>query len=881
MFDIFFNVYKFRSDKLAQYDYEITTDIDKAVKLNELIRVFQNQIILSVFDIRNESIENDKFCEDIVVLNINLESHRKHLNKHGFILNGQNYRRLSVSSSQGRKSEAIYVNAKIYNKLWLRLNNGRDMSVKFNSAKFNAYFGLYSGGLNIIKTPKFCVVEDCFLQSKVKCNWVFETEYDKDDVIKFREVDHEYNLFDGMGIMSPQYAEQVSQELKINYTPCNIRITAPYIKGMVCTFDFVEFAKQKNNNSYEIVDIYNNKYDVRDLDMILTKSQFKMYKAYKSTEQYLSNVKKNKLYFGVSLVNKEKDNEYCTSNYQFLQTLDLSDEQIQGLTQYTKDLFVDVCENNFQKAVFFLNKNATENGYKDLFGKTDYDVFLKIVCKFLIANPNIVNEPYIHDSLKRMIKNRILDACKGKVYIKGNYSTLISDPYAFCEHIFGLEVKGLLPTTKYYSYFWNNKNAKKINSMRSPLTTYSEHKLLDLSNTEEQKEWYKYIYSGLICNIYDNHTICWQGSDWDFDIICTTDDENIIQGVRKGVYPTMFDNSSGKSGIIKLENSHKLAKSDKFVAQSRIGGITNDFACLQAILDNFPKDSLEYKLGTKRMLSATFYQNRQIDKAKIGESVKDIPKHWKNEIEEHHDVDYMKANNNILINKKPYFFIYVYDTIKAEYNKYYAKFNKNATIEFGKSLELLLSDTHHLTSKEKILVNDFYENCPVVITNSTMNRVCYNVEEFYKNYHPQQKRDKFDYQILLRDKRTRFSYKEFSDFFDKLYNEFFPKENNKSKQLNFEFSVKCIRDRIVEKYKSVDSVYNYIIKYFYKDCKNQSKLFMFVLLQDEILKTLASKNDNDIIFPISSTDNDYDEELMGMKFKLKSMSGGEFIESYL
>ncbi len=49
--------------------------------------------------------------------------------------------------------------------------------------------------------------------------------------------------------------------------------------------------------------------------------------------------------------------------------------------------------------------------------------------------------------------------------------------------------------------------------MRSPLTHFSEHYVVDLMNTEEMQKWYKYSYSGIIVNCHDAHTMNFAGSD--------------------------------------------------------------------------------------------------------------------------------------------------------------------------------------------------------------------------------------------------------------------------------------------------------------------------------------------------------------------------------
>ena len=58
---------------------------------------------------------------------------------------------------------------------------------------------------------------------------------------------------------------------------------APWVKGLLGVFDFVELIKEKGYSPI-IKDIYGQEHDViaEDIRIIFTKSQFKMYKFYDS-----------------------------------------------------------------------------------------------------------------------------------------------------------------------------------------------------------------------------------------------------------------------------------------------------------------------------------------------------------------------------------------------------------------------------------------------------------------------------------------------------------------------------------------------------------------------------------------------------------------------
>ena len=115
--------------------------------------------------------------------------------------------------------------------------------------------------------------------------------------------------------------------------PClmdkNTMFRAPWIKGLLGVFDFVKFIKV-NSHSPIIKDIYGKEHDVieENIQIIFTKSQFKMYKFYDSWDEYKTYFKKYNCQAG--RCNTEEDRvKNAKINYQMLQTLtNISDEEI-------------------------------------------------------------------------------------------------------------------------------------------------------------------------------------------------------------------------------------------------------------------------------------------------------------------------------------------------------------------------------------------------------------------------------------------------------------------------------------------------------------------------------------------------------------------------
>ena len=104
--------------------------------------------------------------------------------------------------------------------------------------------------------------------------------------------------------------------------------------------------------------------------------------------------------------------------------------------------------------------------------------------------------------MARYLNAKIQESYIGKLLVDGNFQTMLSDPYALCEHIYGMEVNGLLKEKEHYSQYWNNRDVEKVVAMRAPLTWRSEANILNFQNNSKVNDWYQYLYSGIIYNVW-------------------------------------------------------------------------------------------------------------------------------------------------------------------------------------------------------------------------------------------------------------------------------------------------------------------------------------------------------------------------------------------
>ena len=175
-----------------------------------------------------------------------------------------------------------------------------------------------------------------------------------------------------------------------------------------------------------------------------------------------------------------------------------------------------------------LGKTAQMNQYYEIFDKCN-----NALVRAILLEPKLIGDSYLQDMIKRSIQKKEKDSCLGKLILKGNFQFMISDPYALCEHALGLEVKGLLNEFEHYSQYWIKKGVTQVAAERAPLTWRSEVNILNLKNNEKIDEWFKYLTSGIVYNVWGVDCMIGADCDFDGDLVFTTDNKQLINNSYK------------------------------------------------------------------------------------------------------------------------------------------------------------------------------------------------------------------------------------------------------------------------------------------------------------------------------------------------------------
>lgn len=269
---------------------------NKISQLRSTMHIYKKQGKYKEAHILDRAITEKLFVKDII--NVYLDGKKSDFHKfrvNGFNVNGIHYVYLCSGSGQIRRNTATFVNEELYDFLVKRLNCGLDEKTsQFVLAKYSAYFALAFSSILWVRTPRVCVIKDFYRTlPNEKVDFICKDENGK-SYIDPRIMDLELNCADGQGLIDPYFAELWAQDMNLSYTPCSFVARSCFIKGNLATFDFKEYAHK--HNIFTIRDRWGVEYNINDIDVLLSESQFKTYKYYNSWQEYCEYAKQGEIH---------------------------------------------------------------------------------------------------------------------------------------------------------------------------------------------------------------------------------------------------------------------------------------------------------------------------------------------------------------------------------------------------------------------------------------------------------------------------------------------------------------------------------------------------------------------------------------------------------
>lgn len=772
----------------------------------------------------------------------------------GFSINGISYRRL-LGTNGGVKNETIvFVSERLRDELIRRIENGRDMSKELVPAKLEAYKALTCSASIPVSLPNgILVVPDCeteFISDVVYINDEFDGEPIMENLYGEKV---SLNESDGYGLMLPSLAEKWSTELGLDYLVSGVNTRFSWEKGMVFTFDFIDFANQVAG-SYEVKDAWGNMVDIRNVELILTTSMLKLWDSYESLDEYMSCCLENGYTFGIAKTcPKELENERSL-NYQFIQSYDLNDEDIEELIRPTMDEIHDVLHGDWAKSILFL-KGQGLNGNNVSRLDDDYG-------KAMMIDQSILYDSYVQSSIYRLIRNRINEAKVGVLKVHGNYSIVSGDPFSLCQSIFGMRVTGILNAGEIYNKYWVDIGASKLACFRAPMTCHNNIRLVSVNNSSDAEYWYRYMRTCTIFNSWDTAAHALNGMDKDGDLVMLTDNSVLVRNLIPLPALMCVQRKAAKK-IVTEEDSVK-ANIDSF--GDDIGKTTNWITSMFDVQAKYKKGTKEYEILDYRIKCGQLYQQNAIDKAK-GIVCKPMPKTWydRHAASKIEDSDQRELYRRLLADKKPYFMRYIYPSLMRQYNTYVKNTDKNALREFQMTVDELKSiPVNDRTDRMNEFLHYYSIKMPVGDNDCVMNRICRRFEIEFDGYIGKHiDMPDFDYTIMKSGAEyTKTQYTAIS----KLHTNYNKRLRSFAMFASYERIDDCeafrvmmdLRDEFMQECVKVcpnqETLCDIVLDITYK--KGGTKKFAWEICGEQIIKNLLEKNNSIIRFPTKDSSGD-------------------------
>lgn len=814
----------------------------KKIKSQPTSSINRKQIKVKYEELFGLSFIKDYVC---IVMDSNKDFDRLNSNK-GFYINGNKFRRLLATTGGAKNSTVVYVNSEIYEELNRRLDNGRNPNKEFVPAKLEAYKSLACSASTPVPKPSgILVINDCITKFKSDYILIDDTDSDYPKMTRCENADVELIDSDGYGLIIPSLSDTWASHLGEKYTPSGFCIRGAFTKGMVFTFDFLDFSKNVSKKS-TVIDAWGNEQDISNVQLVLTTSMLKLWDSYDSIEHYLACCEQNGFKWSVTKITPEKLENERDLNYQFIQSMHLSDDDIDELILPTVTEIKDVLSGDWRKSLLFLKG---QHLHEKSFSQSDSDF-----SKALMVEKEMIKDPFVRNKIHNMIKKRITEAKTGVLRVPSNFSIVSGDPYSLCQSMFNMEVTGLLSSGKFYSKYWNDRNVEKVACFRAPMTCHNNIRILRFDNTGEMQHWYKYMKTVTIFNSWDTTAHALNGLDKDADSVMTTNCPVILHSVRE-LEAILCVQKSAKKVLPKEED---FIRGNKNSFGDAIGSITNRITSMFDVQAKFDKDSLEYKELEYRIICGQNYQQNAIDKSK-GIVSKAMPKEWYEYKANTDDGKKDEFNLSVLADKKPYFFAYIYPSLMRQHKQYIGNTKKNSYKRFDLSVEELIVKDNK-TEEEETFLKYYHYKTPLSMANSVMNKICWRIEKEIDDIKIELNKGEFDHTILMskstyskgRYDAIRSLYKEYlqnvREYNKSAKNQKTDDEERQAKRIEF---VEKFRNKALSLCSNAEELGNIVVEMCYSNVSDTSKQFAWDVAGDQIIRNLLRRNNNFISYPIT------------------------------
>ena len=506
------------------------------------------------------------------------------------------------SASMSRENCLSFIRADIYELLRERMMLGMNIG-KCQLSKLYAYNALlftsgkrYDESCAILNDKRIIVIKNP--ESIVKnVNTVTVNGDDSNSAVrKYTRTEEIKDIiiteFDGEGFISPRLADSLDDGHN------SFQIRMPYIKGVVHKVDFAALFSELEIPV--IVDMWGNKHNPADVDIILTESMFKGIKWMTdnglSWAEYLERCRQYNHALYVSGKDKIEPQERVELNYQFLNTLSMSDDEFRpkdlplgwkDSPEYdSRHWITKTTETEYYRLV--ANNEARRRCFTDeLLDEDLADNRRKQRAELITKNALFIDEPIYAKELKDRAANILGKYAMGKLLVAGDNRYLSDDLLRLIAHIIKLSdregdayrllEKEFIRGNFMYAPMPNYEKSDFYTILRSPHIARNEEVLVKPMAAGELREKYFSHLNYVI--MVDSRSLIPErlgGADFDGDMVKTISDPLVNKCVMR---------SSTELPLLKIPTEQPLIADandwyERFITvkntfSSRVGQISN------------------------------------------------------------------------------------------------------------------------------------------------------------------------------------------------------------------------------------------------------------------------------------------------------------------